>query len=346
MARKNLLLGLTERKLPAGNSEIPEPGRSPPLAFAGRGALGAVTRTIDDLAARAETARELRAQITSGDIVVELDPAAVDRAPVIDRMQGDDESFRDLLQAIEANGQASPILVRPHPNSPDRYQVAFGHRRLRAAVALNRPVRAVVKLLSDRELVVAQGQENSARTDLSFIERARFAYSLEHSGYDRDTIMQALNADKSGVSRMISVVSALPLSLIDAIGAAPGIGRDRWLELAGFYASAVRDHPVEPMLTTAGFASATSDERFLMLTEWLSTPTGAENVVDKPGGRIRARGQGRYWLASDGHKIARITTNDNAFVLAIDRRIAPEFGEYLLSQMDCLYEAYRKSLPV
>jgi len=37
----------------------------------------------------------------------------------------------------------------------------------------------VVRSLTDEQLVIAQGQENSGRTDLTFIERARFAARLE-----------------------------------------------------------------------------------------------------------------------------------------------------------------------
>ena len=41
--------------------------------------------------------------------------------------------------------------------------MAFGHRRLKAVVALGRKVRAVVRAMSDVELVIAQGIENSQR---------------------------------------------------------------------------------------------------------------------------------------------------------------------------------------
>ena len=47
---------------------------------------------------------------------------------------------------------------------------AFGRRGY-----LSRKVRAVVKEMKDREHVIAQGQENSARANLSFIEKALFA---------------------------------------------------------------------------------------------------------------------------------------------------------------------------
>jgi len=45
--------------------------------------------------------------------------------------------------------------------------------------------------MTDEEMVIAQGQENQARQDLSYIEKARFAQRLE-TRFDRDTIMQAM----------------------------------------------------------------------------------------------------------------------------------------------------------
>ena len=56
-----------------------------------------------------------------------------------------------------------PSSCDRNPQQEGRYQIAYGHRRLRAAIELGRPVRAIVKPLTDEQLVVAQGQENSAR---------------------------------------------------------------------------------------------------------------------------------------------------------------------------------------
>ena len=135
MARKNLLTGLTERKTGAEAGENETPARSPSPAFSGRGAFGAVTRTIDDLAARADAARALEAQLTAGAVIIELEPRMVDRSFMPDRMEAKDESYEALKASIAASGQDSPILVRPHPEAKGRYQVAFGHRRLRAAAS-------------------------------------------------------------------------------------------------------------------------------------------------------------------------------------------------------------------
>ena len=93
-------------------------------------------------------------------------------------------------------------------------------------------MRAVVKELDDKDHVIAQGQENSARADLSFIEKAVFAGNLERNGYDREVIMAALSVDKTVVSKMISVAKDIPAEIIKAVGAAKNSGRDRWYDLA------------------------------------------------------------------------------------------------------------------
>lgn len=341
MARKNLLAGLTEPKLTAVNSEAPRaPGnRGPGLPFAGRGAVGAVTRSIDDLANKANAAKELEARLTSGQVIVELDPACIDASFIADRMAQDDEEYRALRDSIAQGGQDSPILVRPHPGHPGRFQVAFGHRRLRAAVELSKPVRAVVRPLSDRELVLAQGQENSARANLSFIERARFAHRLEASGYDRETIMLALSADKTTVSRLITVIERIPAEVIEAIGAAPGIGRDRWVELAAaFHRNPPQD--LSGRLASAAFRVGGSDDRFEQALAWFSAPAPGRAAGGEGEGARRAREPLRAWTHSSGARVMKIASTERATTLTIDRRSAPGFDAFLLEQMETLYSQF------
>ncbi|MBW4025600.1 MAG: plasmid partitioning protein RepB [Proteobacteria bacterium] len=348
MARKNLLSGLTKAAVAGGGTEA-----APPAAFpvrgASRGAFGAVTRTIDDLAARADAARALEARLTSGALVVDLDPGAIDRSFITDRMEPDDESYRALRASIAATGQDSPILVRPHPTEPGRFQVAFGHRRLRAAAELGRPVRSIVKPLSDRDLVIAQGQENSARADLSFIERGRFALALEEAGYDRETLMLALSIDKSGLSRLITVASRLPTDIVEAVGPAPAAGRDRWTELAAAYAAHALDRPVDPLLESDAFRAAPSDERFEMLHEHLvrAEAPAPQSAPEPPPRRPvrRTPPKPRPWISTTGEKVATVTTDEQSFVLTIDKTVARGFGEFLLSRMGNLYEEFVEGPP-
>lgn len=347
MARKNLLAGLTESKLTAVNSEGPSaiPAARSSLGFTGRGALGAVTRSIDDLAARANAAKDLETRLTAGQVIVELDPTLIDASFVTDRMSQDDAEYRTLRDSIAQSGQDSPILVRPHPNKRGRYQVAFGHRRLRAAKDLAKPVRAVVRQLSDRELILAQGQENSARANLSFIERARFAHKLEAASYDRETIMRALSVDKTTVSRLISVVSRIPAEVIDAIGPAPATGRDRWVELANHFREEKAPPSLASLLTSSAFLVEESDARFHQVWALLGSSDNESNPADvaTAGDRSHARSAAEYWYHSSGALVMKVATTERVVVLSIDNRTVPGFGAYLLSEMENLVSAYLKS---
>lgn len=336
MARKNLLANITEEKLTTVNSEASSatPISSTPLAR--HGAFGAVTRSFDDLAARAQAAQDLEARLVAGETVVDLDPTVIDPSFMTDRLANDDAEFESLIAAVRLRGQDSPILVRPHPEQRGRYQVAFGHRRLRAAQRLGRPVRAVVKALSDRDLILAQGQENSARANLSFIERAMFAWRLEQAQFDRETIMSALGVDKTVVSRMISVVSKIPSSVIEAIGAAPTTGRDRWVELASRLENADAKS-ISKAIDSKAFVAANSDERFELLIDLFNQADAALGQKSKRSSDVS---RSPAWNGPNGMKVARIKATKTAFALVIDRSKAPEFGEFIVSRLDGLYAEY------
>ncbi|UXN76188.1 ParB/RepB/Spo0J family partition protein (plasmid) [Devosia sp. A8/3-2] len=113
------------------------------------------------------------------------------------------------------------MLARPHPSQTGRYMLVFGHLRRRAAVELGRKVRAVIKPMTDRDHVIAQGQENNGRANTSFIEKAVFAAEITNRNFDDDnsTVMAALGADKSTLSKMLAV-AGLPTPLLKAIGRA------------------------------------------------------------------------------------------------------------------------------
>ncbi|GJD53462.1 Nucleoid occlusion protein [Methylobacterium crusticola] len=321
MARKNLLAGLVAPKLPAGNpgdppgTEAPDPAREAPRTpryggFGSRGAIGAVTRSIESLKSAASDAEQIRAQLASGQAVVELDPGLLEPSPVADRIPHQGGDHGDLVESIRRSGQQVPVLVRPHPGQGGRYQIAYGHRRVRAAAEIGRPVRAVVRQLTDAELVVAQGQENNARRDLSFIERALYAARLEEAGFDRETIMAALAVDKTGASRLISAAVKVPRDLIAAIGPAPKVGRDRWITLAaklepeGAVAAARAASGSEP------FAAAHTDARFEIVLRAVQAPR--RGGAAKPEPVVGARGEaiGRLERTPKG---ARLQIADVAF---------------------------------
>ena len=334
MGRKNLLIDLIDDKLTAVNEAqagLAGADRKPAQPTLGsRGAVGAMSRSLEMLSAERDAAKALSEQLAAGQAVVEINPMLIDASIVPDRMKGADDEHAALVESIRASGQLVPILLRPHPTRSGRFQTAYGHRRVRALIELGRPVRAVVRDLSDEALVVAQGKENSERKDLSFIERATYAIALEDRGFGRDLIMTALNVDKTELSRLISVARAVPPALIEAIGPAPKTGRRRWMELVERLASHQADRRLADTMADERFASVNSDDRFALVFNALA-PRRAK--AERP----------LIWADDDGKKIVRIERAPDRVTLALDEKAAPAFGEFVIARLPDLYRAFRAS---
>ena len=323
MARKNPFANLRD------DSGVRE--SAPALDYAMKGASRSILSSIDEMAARAD-------KLIEGETIVDLDADSVDGSFIKDRLTADDQELNDLLEAIRERGQDSPILVRPHPSKSGRYMVVFGHRRLEAAKRLGRKVRAIVKDLKDRDHVIAQGQENSARANLSFIERALFAANLARLRYDEDsaTILAALGVDRTTLSKMLSV-AGLPEPILQAIGPAKGVGRDRWYELKLVLEKPSSQEAALNVVAESGFAAHSSDERFNILVSRLKAAKSALRGRSEPRKRV--------WLPEDASLAAEMTSEGKRFTLSLKAKGADAhaFGMYLSENLGQFYEAFRRS---
>lgn len=319
MARKNLLADLNDIE------SNDEPGSVAPYAM--RGASKSMIRSVNELAKQADA-------YLKGEQVVELDPDAIDVSFVSDRMEDDEEQYQELLKAIRERGQNTPILVRPHPTLDGRFMIVFGHRRVRVARQLGRKVRAVVKALDDKAHVIAQGQENSARANLTFIEKAMFAKRLEDMEYDRETICSALASNAAAVSKMISVVKRIPASIISKIGSAPAVGRERWVELS-LLLGKKPDAPKE-LLADPEFDQLESNERFERLM-------AALNASRRPVRKVAAKPEARTWAPSDKSVTVTLKRSGKGTTIALGAANGARFAEWISNNLGELYEAYKQS---
>ncbi len=322
MARKNPFANLRS------DSGVRE--SAPSLDYAMKGASRSILSSIDEMAARAD-------KLLEGETIVDLDVDSVDGSFIKDRLTADDQEFNELLEAIRERGQDSPILVRPHPSKSGRYMVVFGHRRLEAAKRLGRKVRAVIRDLKDRDHVIAQGQENSARANLSFIEKALFAANLARLRYDEDssTILAALGVDRTTLSKMLSV-AGLPEPILHAIGPAKGVGRDRWYKLKLVLEKPSSQEAALKAVAESGFAARSSDERFDTLVSRLKAARSA------PRGRSEPRKF--VWMPEDASLAAEMESGGKRFTLSLKAKgpDAHAFGIYLSENLAQYYEAFRR----
>ncbi len=166
-----------------------------------------------------------------------LDPNLIQMSAVQDRLDPSD-GLEELVASIREHGQKVAILVRRLASGA--YEIVYGRRRLLACRALGQKVRASVMELSDEDALIAQGVENNARQDPSFIERAIFVSGIiaelgktDEARKNAQTVAyRALQIDESLVSRMNKIASAIPIDLIRAIGPAHGSGRRVWEKLS------------------------------------------------------------------------------------------------------------------
>lgn len=309
MARKNVLEGLM--------AETTTPSSvAPPRAQ--RGAIGAVSQSIADLKSRS---------------VIEIDPNMIHAGGITDRLETSPEDDQALARSISEYGQQVPVLVRPHPEREGAYQIVYGRRRVWAMRDLGLPVKALVRDLDDRALVMAQGQENSARRDLSFIEKVNFARQMDEEGYDRKVICDALSVDKTLISRMLSIAQGVSRLVIEQIGAAPSVGRDRWLA----FAEAMQATETEPETVVAmmnlGTSSPSSDDRFAAAWAYLDgLQTRAKQTPPQPPVAI---------YSADGLPLGQAKRDSNFLTLKLRLAQTEGFEDWLLQNLPELFASYQ-----
>ncbi|OOG62607.1 plasmid partitioning protein RepB [Sinorhizobium sp. A49] len=318
----------------AGPKAVPQPAETPRAAS---GAIKAMGLSLGSITREAEEARSLREALHQGERVVELDPDLVDASFVGDRLTDgelDDPDFLALGDSIRENGQQSPILVRPHPEKQGRYQTAYGHRRLNAVRSLGIKVKAIVRPLTDDELVLAQGKENAERRNLSFIERALFAAALADRGFDRKVIGDALAVQKSELSRLIQVAESVPLPIARAIGPAPKVGRERWMAIGAMLEGEPARQKAQEEIGLRRFLEADSDQRFQFVFARLSRTEKQDTA--KPEVLVDDNGRAFAKLKRDG-KSARIEFSADVSPAFVDEAIE------LLSRHHAAFAAARRS---
>ncbi|RID91140.1 plasmid partitioning protein RepB [Gemmobacter lutimaris] len=302
MARRNIF----QPPPPPAPQTEPAPAESRPR-FPNTGPMSGVKSTLRDLSSNA---------------IREIDPTLIEDDGPRDRLAITDADVTELAESIRHHGQQVPIMVRPLAETPGRYRIVYGRRRLQALKLAGLPAKALIRSLSDEQAILAQGQENSLRVDPSFIEKAVFVSELAANGYDTAVILDALAIDKPMLSRMTKVARTIPASVIRFVGPAHGIGRRRWEDLA----DTARDHGLnlEELADrlSANAAAISSDDRFAQLqaaTIKASTPA-RQAPPTEPDVAVRD---------TSGATIAEVKSTPRALTIRFGQSGDPAFTDWL-----------------
>jgi len=301
---------------------------SPPKIRVAAGIIGATKRSLTELREERDT---LLASVKDGDVVVTLDTTLIDPSPFRDRLPDDnEEDYEAFKKTLHDEGQKVPITVRRHPQDTSRYQTVYGHRRTQALRDLGMPVEAILREYSDRDLVVAQGIENANRQNLSWVEKALFAATMESQGIKPRDIKAALCVDDAQISKFRAVCNALGRDVIELIGRAPKVGRPRWLDLIALVNGKSDHEKIRKTLSSDKVLNLSSDERFMKVLDAVSVPSAAKSPKSEGG---RQMGE-----------IGRVTFGPHDIKLVVEKKYSSEFNAFFETEVDAIVAKFMRKI--
>ena len=139
----------------------------------------------------------------------------IQKNPYQPRKEFDREKLHELAQSIKENGVIQPIIVRQSPVIG--YEILAGERRYRASLLAGlTSIPAVVKQLSDQEMMVQSIIENLQRENLNPIEEARAYESLVEKGFTHAEIADKMGKSRPHISNSIRLLS-LPEQILSEV---------------------------------------------------------------------------------------------------------------------------------
>ena len=132
---------------------------------------------------------------TDNDKIVEISLEEIKKNPYQPRTFFNEEKLNELKESIEKNGLLQPIIVK---KAVKGYYIIAGERRYRAFELLGRKeIPAIIKEMTDEEMMIFAVLENLQREDLSALEESESYKNL----MDKMSLTQEELAKKLGKSR-------------------------------------------------------------------------------------------------------------------------------------------------
>ena len=133
--------------------------------------------------------------VEDSDKVVDIPLEEIKKNPYQPRTVFNEEKLNELKESIEKNGLLQPIVVK---KAVKGYYIIAGERRFRAFELLGKKtIPAIIKEMSDEEMMIFAVLENLQREDLSSLEEAESYKNL----MDKMELTQEELAKKLGKSR-------------------------------------------------------------------------------------------------------------------------------------------------
>jgi ParB family chromosome partitioning protein len=150
-------------------------------------------------------------QPTEHETIVELELESIRPNPYQPRKTFDEQELADLTQSIAEHGVVQPIIVRAVLKG---YEIVAGERRWRASkIAEKKTIPAVVRTMTDQQVMEVALIENVQRSDLNAVETATaYEQLIEAFGLTQEQLAVRVGKSRSHVANMLRLLR-LPESL-------------------------------------------------------------------------------------------------------------------------------------
>ncbi|MDX8501312.1 ParB/RepB/Spo0J family partition protein [Mesorhizobium sp. VK4C] len=131
-----------------------------------------------------------------------------------------DAELIDLAQSIREHGVVQPVVARPSPSQPGRYEIIAGERRWRAAQRAGlTEIPLIVRDVNDRTALELAIIENVQRADLNPVEEAQgYQQLIDEHGYTQADLGQVIGKSRSHVAntlRLLKLPNVIHDMLVD-----------------------------------------------------------------------------------------------------------------------------------
>lgn len=120
-----------------------------------------------------------------------------------------EQELEELRQSIQARGVLQPILLRPDPDAPGRYQIVAGERRWRATqLAGLKTIPAVVRDVDELALLEIGIIENVQRADLNPIEEAEaYGALMKRFGRTQESLAESVGKSRVHITNTLRLLN-------------------------------------------------------------------------------------------------------------------------------------------
>jgi ParB family chromosome partitioning protein len=152
----------------------------------------------------------------------------------------------------------------------------------------------------------------------------------------KETVKSAIGIDDALLSKMLSVIETIPLTMTMALGASKKIGRDKWLSLRQLILNPAYLNIALEKINSEAFMALPEEDRFDALHDYLKKYS-ARSTAKAPAKAVIEKS----WASDDKSVRFSMKQKPKSVAIELTSAEARPFSDWLSGNMDRFYQEYK-----